>query len=175
MNIHLASLVASLALVVADVHAHAAASLPSIETPTDLGSDSEVAPDSTGRRIEGLWDEHITLLNCATGAVLNSFRSTNMFGRDGSLTAINNLPPSSNTPATGTWSNSRSGLFVAQMRGFRFNPDGSYAGFNQVSRRISVVAGSGELNGSITFQVFDANDHLLQSACGTEEGTRVSR
>lgn len=171
MTIQLASFVASLAFVVADVHAHAAASMP---PAASVAGEPAVALDNNGGRIDGMWDEQITLVNCASGAVLTSFRALNLFSRDGSLTAINNRPPSSNTPATGTWWRTRFGEFAGQMRFFRFNPDGSYAGFNQVTRNLSLVAGSERLNGSIQVQVFDANDVLLQTSCGTEDGTRVS-
>ena len=172
MNLTLASLVASLVLASVHLPANAGISVAFVEEAAGTAVDS--TNEIPSRRIDGLWDEHITLVNCASGVVLTTFRATNLFGRDGSLTAINNQPPSSSSAAMGTWWRTRYGGFAARMRFFRFNPDGSYAGLQQVTRSLSLVSGSQELNGSIQVEVFDANDHLLQTGCGTEEGTRVS-
>jgi hypothetical protein len=149
----------------------AAANAPSLASAT-----LQVPQSGSGRRrLEGVWDEHVTLVNCSSGAPLMTFRATNLFVSDGSLVAVNSNPPALQGPTLGSWwLVSLHGDFGAKMRFFRFNPDGSFAGVQQVTRAISVDPGGETLTGTVSVEIFDVNDNLIQTACATEAGARVS-
>jgi hypothetical protein len=133
------------------------------------------APAHFGRHLDGLWDEHITLVNCSSGASIVTFRATNLFIADGTLVAVNSNSPALQGPTLGTWWRvSRHGDFGAKMRFFRFNPDGTFAGVQQVTRAIEVAPDGDTLTGTVSVEIFDVNDNLLQTACAREEGTRLS-
>ena len=161
MNTVLSSLVATIAFALTGSFAQA----------QPVASD----PSSSSRHIEGVWDEHVTIVNCANGAPIVTFRATNLFASGGALTAVNNNSPATTGPTLGTWWRvSRHGDFGAKMRFFRFNPDGTYAGYQEITRAIFVDPDGQSLSGTVTYQTFDANDNLIQSGCSTEVGARVS-
>ena len=177
MNTLLASLITTAALSAAFANAQAISPTPSArpEAAQDLGAG--IAPDAmaNSRRIEGLWDEYVTVTNCANGAPLVTFRATNLFAADGALTAVNSNPPALNGPTLGTWWRvSRHGDFGAKMRFFRFNPDGSFAGIQQVTREIFVDPDGRTLSGTVVSELFDVNDNLIATGCAKEAGERVS-
>ena len=126
------------------------------------------------RRIEGLWDEHVTIRNCKTGVALATLRATNLFIRGGALNAVNAAPPMSASPTYGQWWHEGQGInFGAKMRFFRFNPDGSYSGIREISREITLDEDANALTGTVDAQDYDTNDNLIQVICATETGTRV--
>ena len=178
MKTILASLIATVVLSTACTSAQAqpaATSSNAAQRASDQASGLAPGHWASARHIEGVWDEYITVVNCSSGAPMITFRATNLFASGGALTATNSNPPATSGPTLGTWWRvSRHGDFGAKMRFFRFNPDGSFAGIQEVTRAISVDPGSETLTGTVTFDVFDANDNLLQSGCATETGTRVS-
>jgi hypothetical protein len=170
MNTMLASLIATAVLSIPCAGVHAQST-----SRSDLSAGLAPASVAHSRRIEGVWDEYVTVTNCASGAPLATFRATNMFGEGGTLSATNSNPPATSGPTFGTWWRvSRHGDFGATMRFFRYNPDGSFAGVQQVTRAIFVDPDGNTLSGTVSFEVFDANDNLLQSGCATEQGSRVS-
>lgn len=146
-------------------------------TPSSILSTSN-APD-TGhsereRRIEGLWDETVTIKDCSSGAALMVSRGTNLFIRGGALVATNNAPPTVMGPAFGEWwHESRGYYFGAKMRLNRFNPDGSFAGIREIEREITLDNHADELTGTVSTHDYDPAGTLLAVICATESGTRV--
>ncbi|MGH8174408.1 MAG: hypothetical protein ACREPX_14810 [Rhodanobacteraceae bacterium] len=172
MKTLLASLIATVVLSGAAACAHAQTPASGAQLPSTTGLSAQA---NHNRRLEGLWDEHVTLINCSSGAPMVTFRATNLFGADGSLTAVNSNPPALSGPTLGTWWRvSRHGDFGAKMRFFRFNPDGSFAGVQQVTRALEVDPDGENLHGTVDVEIFDVNDNLIQTACATEVGVRIS-
>jgi hypothetical protein len=177
MNTLLASLITTAALSAAFANAEAVSPASSDRPEAAQDLTAGIAPDAVAntRRIEGLWDEYVTVTNCANGAPLVTFRATNLFASGGALTAVNSNPPASNGPTLGTWWRvSHHGDFGAKMRFFRFNPDGSFAGVQQVTREIFVDPDGRTLTGTVISELFDVNDNLIATGCATEVGERVS-
>jgi hypothetical protein len=176
MKTVLASLIATIALSGASACADAQAPVAGANAPSLASAELQAPQGGHDRRaIDGLWDEHITLINCSSGAPLMTFRATNLFIADGSLVAVNSNPPASQGPTLGSWWRvSRHGNYGAKMRFFRFNPDGSFAGVQQVTRAITVEPDGATLTGTVGVEIFDVNDNLIQTACATEAGARVS-
>lgn len=126
------------------------------------------------RRIEGLWDEQVTIKDCGTGATLMVTRGTNLFSRGGALVATNNAPPVAMGPALGEWWHESHGIyFGAKMRLNRFNPDGSFAGIREIEREITLDNHADSLTGTINAQDYDPAGNLIHAICAVESGNRV--
>ena len=176
MKTVLASLLATIVFSGASACADAQVPAAGASAPS-LASAALQAPQGSHdrRALDGLWDEHVTLINCASGTPLVTFRATNLFIADGSLVAVNSNPSLLQGATLGTWWRvSRHGAFGAKMRFFRFNPDGSFAGVQQMTRAITVEPDGMTLTGTVSVEIFDVNDNLIQTACATEAGSRVS-
>lgn len=176
MKTHLIIPVATLLTSMACFAVHAAPSnLTFADESRLIPHSADTAADAHRRRgLEGMWDERISVINCETSVPLNSFRATNQFSSGGSMTAVNTTPPFLSGPTLGTWwPISRSGRFGVKMRFFRYNPDGSFAGVQQLSRDIQIDSDGETLTGTVVVEVFDADDNLLQTGCALEEGMRL--
>ena len=150
---------------------HAQISPPNALNAPDPSSANHFAPD---RRIEGLWDEQVTIKNCDTGATLMVSRGTNLFIRGGALVATNTAPPMAMGPTLGQWWHESHGhYFGAKMRLNRFNPNGSFAGIREIEREITLYNDANELSGTVNAQDFDPTGNLLATICASETGTRV--
>jgi len=126
------------------------------------------------RRIEGLWDEQVTIKDCGTGATLMVTRGTNLFSRGGALVATNNAPPASMGPALGEWWHESHGIyFGAKMRLNRFNPDGSFAGIREIEREITLDNHAESLTGTVNSKDYDPAGNLIHTICAVETGNRV--
>jgi hypothetical protein len=166
-----------LALFTATAHAAspAARSAPATMPTTPVDLSAGLAPNRWrgAPDIEGVWEEQVAQVDCADGSVLRSFRAINTFGSGGSLIAINSSPPPLAAPALGSWWRvSRHGDFGAKMKFFRYNPDGSFAGSQEVTRTMLLDMDGETLTGDITFEVFDANDQVIATGCARETGLR---
>ena len=121
--------------------------------------------------IEGVWTADVTIRDCSSGTAIRTFNGLQMFGSGGQLTATNNTPTATQGPSLGVWKRSPgNGQYTATFRFFRYNPDGSFAGSQRVSRTLQ-LAGD-KLTSTISVQVLDPTDQVLQTLCGTEESNR---
>jgi hypothetical protein len=134
---------------------------------------AQAAPDADP--IEGAWQSAVTVRDCASGAVLRSFTGFTVLHRGGSASATNNLPPSSNGPAFGSWKRaSAASSYTTTLRFFRFNADGSFAGAQNLTRSLTLAADGKSLTGTLSAQVVDPADVVLLTTCGTETAVRVA-
>ena len=89
----------------------------------------------------------------------------------GGLVDTNAAPPSTRGPGFGRWEYQGGSQYTATFRFFLYNADGTLAGVRRVSRTIDLDGDS--LTSTISIEVFDTNDALISSGCGTEIATRV--
>lgn len=145
--------------------------------PSDANPAASAAADALAagaRRIEGMWDEQVTIMDCSSGAILMVSRGTNLFIRGGALVATNTAPPTTMGPAFGQWwSESGANAFGAKMRLNRFNPDGSFAGIREIVRDIQLAPDADSLTGTVSATDYDPAGNPLQVLCSSEAGTRV--
>jgi hypothetical protein len=135
-------------------------------------STSAQSNDSTDP-IEGLWNSQVTITDCQTSAVLRQFRAMNMFIHGGTLTDTDVQPPTTHGPAFGTWQGSGGSRYTSMFQFFRYNPDGSFAGANKVTRTITLSVDGTGFTSTIAVDVEDPTGTTLSSACGTESATRA--
>lgn len=124
--------------------------------------------------VEGVWESVVNVRDCTTGAAVRSFKGMTNLHRGGSVTALNNQPPSIFGVAFGRWTTGASaGSYSIQFRFFRFNADGTPAGSQRVTHTWTVDAGGNTANGSISAQVLDLSDNVIGSICAQSVNTRV--
>lgn len=125
--------------------------------------------------LEGAWQSAVSVRDCGSGAVLRSFNGLSVFHRGGTASATNSLPPGGNSPAYGTWKRgSADGGYTVTLRLFRFNADGSFAGAQNLTRTFTLAADGKSLAGTLSAQVLDPVENILQTSCGVETATRVA-
>jgi hypothetical protein len=128
---------------------------------------------ANARKIEGVWDAQVTLRDCQTGHTIATDRSMLMFIRGGSLMATD-IFPTQHGPGLGRWRYIGGRRYDSPFRFFRFNPDGTFAGFLRATRNITLSRGGDEFTSTISSaEFFDPNDNLIGNICGTETAKRV--
>ncbi len=125
--------------------------------------------------LEGAWQSAVSIRDCTSGAVLRSFNGFTVFHRGGTATATNSLPPSGNGPAFGTWKRGAdASSYTVTLRLFRFNADGSFAGAQNLTRKFTLSDDRKSLAGTLSTQILDPVENILQTGCGTETAIRVA-
>lgn len=115
----------------------------------------------------------MTLRNCATGTSLGTLCAVDTFSPCGALfetgarTAVN-----PGTAGHGSWRHVAGNRYAAVMRIFRFNPDGSVAESQVVTRQLEVSDDGNGFTGTAVVEVFDANGGLILAHCSTETAKR---
>lgn len=125
-------------------------------------------------RIVGTWDyPQVNLFRCDTGQPLAQFRAASVFNAGGTMLDTNTTPPTTRSPAFGTWTfDLRSREYTVHMRLYRYKPDGSFAGTNQIRRVIKLSADGNQSSETTRSQILGPNDEVLFEACGEGDGVR---
>jgi hypothetical protein len=97
-----------------------------------------------------------------------------MFIRGGTLTE---QPARANlilrSPSFGTWRYVGDQQYAAVFRFSRFNPDGTFAATQRVTRTIELNREATAFTATALVELFDINDSLFQTGCATETATRL--
>lgn len=125
-------------------------------------------------RLTGTWNVSVTLRDCKTGdPVRPAFPAMNQFGIDGSESEVGaGTPPSGRYPSFGTWRYIGRHKFESQFSFFLFNPDGSYAGTQDVMRTITLSNDANQFTSVADVSIYDPQHNLLKAGCATEAATR---
>lgn len=139
------------------------------------GSNDAIAQAASGGDpVEGVWESTITIRDCASGAVIRTFKGVNTFHRGGTLSDTNNGAPTARGPGAGIWrASGTAGNYTASFRFYRYNADGTLAGTQRVNRSFTLAADGNSTTGTIAAQVLDTADNVLQNVCGTEASVRL--
>ncbi len=134
-------------------------------------SDDSRESSANARRLEGVWEAQVTVRNCQTGAPVGSLRGMTTFIRGGSTVGTNANP---NPPiAFGRWRYLGRRRYIDAGRFFRYNPDGSFAGVQRITRNITLSQDGDHFTGTVSVEIFDTNDNLIATGCATETTKRV--
>jgi hypothetical protein len=125
-----------------------------------------------GRALQGVWDSQVTLTDCE-GHTIASFRALEMFGEGGTVTSVDNTPPTGHGPGLGQWEFLGDHMYSAPFQFFNFNSDGSFAEVQKIERTIKLMHQGSTYASSVTFQAIDPNGNVVRSGCGSEAATRI--
>jgi hypothetical protein len=137
---------------------------------SDAVAQAAVASDADP--IEGAWESTITIRDCTSGAVVRTFKGMNTFHRGGTLSDTNNAPTATRGPGQGVWKKG-AGTYTASFRFYRYNADGSLAGSQKVTRTTTLGTDGNSSSGTISAQIIDTSETVLQTLCGTEASVRI--
>ena len=124
-------------------------------------------------RLIGVWDVNVTLRDCVSGNALATFPAMNKYAADGSQTEVGvNMSPAARYPSFGTWHIIGPRKFASEFKFFRFNPDGSYAGTQEVQRTITLSHDANQFTTTASVAIYDPAHHLVKTGCATEAAVR---
>ncbi len=132
-----------------------------------------IATGKGARAIEGSWSVFVTFTNCQTGAPIRSFPSMATYMQGGTMQEFGiGSAPLPRGPGHGSWEYDGERAFTSAFQFFRFNADGTYAGY-------SVARGQIEMNGEATsftstsaVQIYNPVGVLVGNGCATGIATR---
>jgi len=133
-----------------------------------------LAQASDADPVEGVWESALTVKDCASGAVLATFKGQAVLHRGGTMSADNSQPTVTRGAAYGTWKRSAGNAYTSTLVFMRFNPDSTLAGTQKVVRTFTLAADGNSLTGTNTAQIINTAGVVLQQACVSETSVRTS-
>jgi hypothetical protein len=147
-----------------------------------IGATSAAATDIGGTpaswlparlRLVGVWDVKVTLRDCVSGNAIMTFPAMNQYAVDGSQIEFGvNMSPALRYPSLGTWHYIGPRKYASSFSFFRFNPDGSYAGTQDVQRTITLSNDANHFSTAARVQIYDPSHQLLKGGCASEVAVR---
>ncbi|MBC7733699.1 MAG: hypothetical protein H7306_17715 [Bacteriovorax sp.] len=133
-----------------------------------------VAQSADVDAVEGSWEAVITVRDCITGATILTARGQQVFHRGGTLTDTNAAPPTTRGVGFGTWlRDATAQSYSSRFRFNRYNPDGTLAGSQRVTRVFTLSADGNTQTSTNTSQTLDVAGTVLQNGCAGDVSTRV--
>jgi len=129
------------------------------------------------RGIVGVWRTMVTPRNCQTGdPVAPPFRGLFTFNKGGTMSEYGVGPGSSpalRSPGHGVWQREHGWQdYSFAFTLYRYNASGVFIGSEKVTATLELGASGDEFTTRSSIEVFDANDNLIGTRCGTAAGTR---
>ena len=125
-----------------------------------------------GGRLEGTWDNQITVTNCS-GHVIRSFPSLTVFMAGGTCTeASGGTAPALITGGKGVWSHTTDSNYAFRFKDFTFNTSNVFTGWAIISGETTVDKTGNAAAGPATIDVYDPNGVLIVHLCADAVGTR---
>ena len=136
--------------------------------------DGAVAQSTDADPVEGSWEAVITVRDCTTSATILTARGQQALHRGGTVTDTNASPPTTRGVGFGTWRRDATAQnYTARFRFNRYNPDGTFAGTQRVTRVFTLSADGNTQTSTNTSQTLDAAGTVLQNGCASDVSTRV--
>ena len=134
---------------------------------------TSVSGQGKARRIEGTWRTSGTVINCQSGAAIAPFLGLNTFMDGGSLFATGASNPALTSTGYGVWEHAGGRSFINTIVSFRFNPDGTFAGTQKVTRQIELDTSGDQFTSTNSLEIADAAGNVIANRCSTETGHRL--
>lgn len=159
------------ALLVAGLSANAAQAQSTIARPATLLF-------GFANRIVGHWQGQTTIGACAGGPT-QTFNVLGAFNAGGTLGYTTSMPSASASPTFGSWGYfidlaTHSLKFRARMQFFRYNPDGSPDGLQDIHRTITLSSDGQRTTENVTAEIINNDGSVRVRLCGTSTGQRVA-
>jgi len=151
--------------------------LPAIATMLFVqacGGGGDAIAQTAADPIEGVWEAVVTQHDCATNAVIATFRGAQVMHRGGTLTDTSGGSPSARSGGIGHWSKNANGTYAVKFRFYRFNGDGTLAGTNVVTSTRTLSGDGATYTGVTRNEVRDPAGTALATVCVTDTATRFN-
>lgn len=123
-------------------------------------------------RIVGTWQMRATVGPCQGGPT-QTFVALNTFHAGGTLSDINALPPAMRVSGQGIWELQRNGQYRTRFQFFRFLPDGTYDGVQDIRTTIVLNHRATQLSMTIQASVLNVDGSVRAQLCGSGSGERL--
>lgn len=124
-----------------------------------------------GKKLEGTWRVEVTLRNCQTGTPIRTIQALNTYVSGGSMLETGNSS-TLRSPGHGVWHHTGGRDYTATFMFFRFNPDGTPAGSQKVTRNIEVGEDGDTFTATASVEILDINGNVIATGCATETAQR---
>ena len=139
-----------------------------------LQAAAQSVDDGSQNGLEGTWRAWVTVNVCHTSIVIRTFPAIFAFAKGGTVTFTTaGQPPSISTPGLGVWHHLTAHTYSAVSEVFGFTPAGTWAQTNRLTRLIEVSKDGNQFTDNIALEMFDTNDNLIGTGCGTTVATRL--
>jgi hypothetical protein len=133
-----------------------------------------VARSTDADAVEGSWEAVITVRDCTIGATILTAKGQQVLHRGGTVTDTNASPPTTRGVGLGVWRRDATAQnYTSHFRFNRYNPDGTLAGTQRVTRVFTLSADGNMQTSTNTSQTLDAAGVVLQNGCASDVSTRV--
>ena len=128
---------------------------------------------AAGGRLEGTWDTRVSIINCATGAVIRSFDSVGSFNKGGTMIdSTSGMPQSLKTPGQGVWAHTTDSNYVFRFKSFSFDAAGNYTGYTIIQHEAQLDPGGDSYSSSGTAEIYAPNGTQVAAGCSSTVATR---
>jgi len=132
-----------------------------------------VSGQGKARRIEGTWRAQVRVLNCQTGAEIVTLSGLNTFLPGGSMISTVAINPALLSTGHGVWEHAGGRSFTNTVISLRFNPDGTYAGTEKVTRNIELDSSGDEFTSINSSEIADPAGNVIRTGCSTVTAHRL--
>lgn len=135
---------------------------------------AQATPTPASDPLEGVWEAVATRRDCATNAVIGTFRGAQTIYRGGTMSSTTSLPPTSAGLGMGVWSRNADGTYAIKFRHFNFAPDGSWSGTTVATSKRTLSADGNSYTTETSADVRDTSGAVIGKICVTDAGTRFN-
>lgn len=126
------------------------------------------------KRMVGLWDVQVSVVNCVTGAPLASFIALHKFELGGTGQVVPASNPAALSAHMMIWSHISGRDYVESAKFFRFDGAGTLLGWTVLTNEISINKAADKFEGSGIAEVFNTAGDLVGTSCPNLVGTRFT-
>lgn len=128
-----------------------------------------------GGRLAGAWDAAVNITNCATGAVITSFKSTAAFNQGGTYVGITGgLSPAERTPEIGVWKHLEDNRYQFRFKTYHAPGGGIPVFYDVVTHEIELDPDNLNYVSAGTATRYTMAGVQIFSGCSTAVGTRMT-
>lgn len=125
------------------------------------------------RDLEGTWNAQVTFRNCLNGTPLMSFTTLNTFMRGGTMMHSSaSVAPVLRGTGHGVWEHENGRNYTFAVQFFRFNADGTYAGYTIGRRQTTLSRFGSSYTATVAIEHYSPAGVLVGTGCATETGAR---
>jgi hypothetical protein len=127
----------------------------------------------SANRIVGMWHASATIGPCLGGPA-QTFLALATYDAGGTMSDANIMPPSSRGPGQGIWSFAGRGRYQSRFQFFRYRPDGSYDGLQDIHGDLVLDAAGTHYSQTIHAYALNTDGSVRVELCGVAHAERVA-
>lgn len=136
-------------------------------------SNTSVASDKGGGRLEGAWNTQVSVIDCESGDVIFTFANMPVFMAGGTMVeATSGTAPALRTQGEGVWRHTRGRNYAFRFKSFTFNAQNVFTGWMIIQADATLDRTGDAYTSSATIEVYNPNGVLVGTGCAKTAGTR---